>query len=916
MSGSVNMDVPVQQENCETKGAASPKLLAGEGREVLHYTNLLSQNCHEVDNVQKGLSEVGIQESKQPTVEGREELHFTTVGYDLLEQKCQKVENAQKGSRGEETQVSQYNELERLEISEVLYQNSCIEPQTPKDCVVTELIEQKEVVGAENIKNKIALTEETTTGFEEVGPTSGDITQNFSAEQKGPLLENMTLSSVIENLEVSSENKAITVVLALGYFETPCGRTSVNTLPGQAGAMEKNLNKDTSLLKAEEEGTPVQFRTSKNSVNNKWVLRSKSQEKPKASDPKDTTVQDNANGEKKRRGRKRKEMNKGPVNEFSRTRTHLRYLMHRIRYEQNLIDAYSAEGWKRQSLEKLKPEKELQRAKSHILDYKLRIRELFQGLDLSLAVGKLPASLFDSAGEIDSEDIFCSKCGSKDITTGNDIILCDGACERGFHQFCLEPPLLKQDIPPDDESWLCPGCDCKVDCIGYLNDFQGTNLSVIDSWEKIFPEATASVSGKKLDDGSGSLSDDSEDDDYDPDKPDTVLKVSGDGLSNDKSGDQSSSDDSDYLLASDDLTASPNTKQYLGLPSDDSEDDDFDPAAPVQDEEVEQDSSSSDFTSDSEDLGALLDDAAAPEISPVLGANEEKSKAGKVKSQSLRGELSYLLETSDAPLSGKRRVERLDYKKLNDETYGNSSSESSDEDFEDIPSQKRRKINREKADVVSPDKTPLAGNEMDYSKDKNLKESEHGSERTSENVLDNDTINAPAEMGSVRANVKRSAPKRLGEAVTQRLLESFRQNQYPERAVKENLAKELELTIQQVTKWFENTRWSFNHRPQMELKKNETDSKQGTSLNHDNKKRPDLESESVANDNSSSGVAKLVTEAASGYKSGMPKSRKRESKTDQSPDTQIQEQNMLVDAPSSEVRRSSRLKTRNSGSVE
>ncbi|CAA3008238.1 Hypothetical predicted protein [Olea europaea subsp. europaea] len=127
MSGSVNMDVPVQQENCETKGAASPKLLAGEGREVLHYTNLLSQNCHEVDNVQKGLSEVGIQESKQPTVEGREELHFTTVGYDLLEQKCQKVENAQKGSRGEETQVSQYNELERLEISEVLYQNSCIE---------------------------------------------------------------------------------------------------------------------------------------------------------------------------------------------------------------------------------------------------------------------------------------------------------------------------------------------------------------------------------------------------------------------------------------------------------------------------------------------------------------------------------------------------------------------------------------------------------------------------------------------------------------------------------------------------------------------------------------------------------------------------------------------------------------------
>ncbi|KAL2460302.1 Homeobox protein HAT3.1 [Abeliophyllum distichum] len=671
------------------------------------------------------------------------------------------------------------------------------------------------------------------------------------------------------------------------------------------------------LLKAEDEGTPVHLRTkrsmSKSSANSQWVLRSKSQEKPKASDPKDTAGEDNVNGERKRRGRKKKQMEKGPVNEFSRTRTHLRYLLHRIRYEQNLIDAYSAEGWKGQSLEKLKPEKELQRAKSHILGYKLRIRELFQRLDLSLAVGKLPASLFDSKGEIDSEDIFCSKCGIKDMTADNDIILCDGACERGFHQFCLDPPLLKQDIPPDDEGWLCPGCDCKVDCIDCLNDFQGTNLSVVESWEKIFPEAAASASGKKLDDGSGSSSDDSEDDDYDPDKPDTVEKVSGDELSYDEFGDESSSDDSDYFSASDDLVASPNNKQYLGLPSDDSEDDDFDPAAPVQDDEMKQDSSSSDFTSDSEDLGALLDDASAPGISPVLGADEEKSKAGKVK-RSLRGELSYLWENNDAPISGKRHVERLDYKILNDETYGNSSSESSDEDFEDITARKRRKINREKEAAMSPDKTPLAKNEM-QAKDENHKESEHGSERTNKKLIDRGTNNAPSEAGSGGANVKRSAPKRLGEAVTQRLLESFRKNQYPERAEKDKLAKELELTIQQVAKWFENTRWSFNHRPQMELKKTETDSKEGTSLYQGNEKQPELESDSITKDNSLSGVVNLATEAASGRKSGMRKSRKTESRTDQPPDTQIQEQNMLVDTSSPESRRSSRIKTTNSESA-
>ena len=44
-----------------------------------------------------------------------------------------------------------------------------------------------------------------------------------------------------------------------------------------------------------------------------------------------------------------------------------------------------------------------------------------------------------------SWQIFCAKCGAKDLRADNDIILCDGACERAFHQFCLEPPLLKQD---------------------------------------------------------------------------------------------------------------------------------------------------------------------------------------------------------------------------------------------------------------------------------------------------------------------------------------------------------------------------------------------------------------------------------------------------------------------------------------
>ena len=43
----------------------------------------------------------------------------------------------------------------------------------------------------------------------------------------------------------------------------------------------------------------------------------------------------------------------------------------------------------------------------------------------------------------------------------NDIILCDGACRRAYHERCLDPPLDAAALP-EDEGWLCPGCDAKV----------------------------------------------------------------------------------------------------------------------------------------------------------------------------------------------------------------------------------------------------------------------------------------------------------------------------------------------------------------------------------------------------------------------------------------------------------------------
>ena len=43
----------------------------------------------------------------------------------------------------------------------------------------------------------------------------------------------------------------------------------------------------------------------------------------------------------------------------------------------------------------------------------------------------------------------------------NDIILCDGHCDRAYHVKCLVPPVDPATLP-EDEGWLCPSCDRKV----------------------------------------------------------------------------------------------------------------------------------------------------------------------------------------------------------------------------------------------------------------------------------------------------------------------------------------------------------------------------------------------------------------------------------------------------------------------
>ncbi|XP_073525470.1 uncharacterized protein [Phyllobates terribilis] len=550
-----------------------------------------------------------------------------------------------------------------------------------------------------------------------------------------------------------------------------CQYQVVLALKSSVKSDAKSNKKNSAKLKSSTlSGNRTCRRSGTTKVKSEYTLRSASggrrsaksgiQEKIAVSEP-DDNVGNSDDGRK--RGRRKEHQNRKLHDEFSKMKVHLRYLLHRMKYEQNLIDAYSSEGWRGQSLEKLRPEKEIQRAKMDINRSKLKIRGLFQRIDAVCAEGRFPVSLFDSEGLIDCEDIFCAKCGSKDLSRDNDIILCDGPCDRGFHQLCLDPPLRTEDIPPGDEGWFCPACVCKFDCIKLLNDSVGTKVSNTDSWEHVFPEALKTESTSH--DPSGLPSEDSEDDDYNP---------------NGVGDDQDHDDESDFSSASEDLEAPQKQnyeEQYPGLPSDDSEDDDYNPNFTHTKEQSKHESSSSDFTSASEDLHAF------PTNDEVSSKDEPQMSPSRV-----------VQELDDSmPVSSRREVERLDYKKLHDEAYGNSCTDSSeDEDWKDALTPKRRKNGR----AVTPKRRRYG-----TTNDSSLKPC---------NDSRVDATNIP-ETSKTSSGGKKQPFKRLGEAVTQGLYASFKENQYPDRSTKEKLAAELSISVKQVNKWFGNARWSFNH---------------------------------------------------------------------------------------------------------
>ncbi|GMJ12373.1 hypothetical protein like AT3G19510 [Hibiscus trionum] len=201
---------------------------------------------------------------------------------------------------------------------------------------------------------------------------------------------------------------------------------------------------------------------------------------------------------------------------------------------------------------------------------------------------------------------------------------------------------------------------------------------------------------------------------------------------------------------------------------------------------------------------------------------ETEGQQPKLGKEPLSDELVSIMESApgkdDAALSKKRSSDKLEYKKLYNETYGNvPSSSSDDEDWSGTIAPRKRKKSTAEASSAPENGNASSSRRVSISDALKLnpEETEHKPRRKL-NVKDTDL--SPAELkggtpatGSTGKRAGSSTHRRLGETKKQRLYESFKENQYPGRATKERLCKELGMTFQQVSKWFENTRWSFNN---------------------------------------------------------------------------------------------------------
>ncbi|POM76381.1 Hypothetical protein PHPALM_6382 [Phytophthora palmivora] len=166
--------------------------------------------------------------------------------------------------------------------------------------------------------------------------------------------------------------------------------------------------------------------------------------------------------------------------EHKRLENKIKSQAHRLRYPLAFVDAYEAEGWRKSSVDKLKPNKELEAERRKIAKGQ---RALIDGL---CELAALNANEPQVPVMAVFEDVHCSRCGSTDIEADNDILLCDSVgCHRAYHQRCQTPIVLTVNIPAGAEPWFCEVCLAIFECLKSINSVFGTTYEKVDD---LFPE--------------------------------------------------------------------------------------------------------------------------------------------------------------------------------------------------------------------------------------------------------------------------------------------------------------------------------------------------------------------------------------------------------------------------------------------
>jgi len=393
----------------------------------------------------------------------------------------------------------------------------------------------------------------------------------------------------------------------------------------------------------------------------------------------------------------------------------------RIRKEQWFLETYRMEGWRGASKEKLKPKDELKRAQNAIEQAKQNICQNMRLLDEAGGGVAIPADAFTESGELPEEAIFCSVCLGLDAVEGNDILLCDGPCGRAYHQMCVHPPLETKDIPPGEEGWLCPACDAKVDCIYHINNLLDTSMPFSTTWSELFEGRRGN-----LHENMGLAT---------PER-----RNSGHHFGNTVAGNPEAGGGVDFLS--------------MELPSEESEDGDFDPPSDSDDDDASMSSSAHChayyYSSDSEDCH-----------NSSQGSAESSPRAMPTHSDE-QGEDEGVVVT------GKRRRGRVDYKKLNELLFGGNEAYEGEitTDGEWSPGK------------VS---TPTS-------------EGKRENGRARKNTGRRKVIGTPRG----RKNFPASAVKELKK--------SFRECKSPSMSARDDLASSTGLTLKQVNTWFANER--------------------------------------------------------------------------------------------------------------